>query len=62
MKKIFAVALLLLSFASAAMADGGMLPPPSQPANPLKAGVVQLSDGGMLPPPPSKPIEGMIAA
>jgi hypothetical protein len=45
MKRIFAVALLLLSFASVALADEpGMMPPP-------QSGVVQLADGpGQIPP------------
>lgn len=63
MKKIFAVALLLLSFAGAAMADGPFLPPPpTERSKPALTAVVQMADGPMLPPPPSKPPEGMIAA
>jgi hypothetical protein len=53
MKRIFAIALLLLSFASAALADGSGDPP--LPSKPGKAGIVLLADGPMLPPPPSKP-------
>jgi hypothetical protein len=59
MKRIFAIAVLLASLASVALADGPGLPPP-----PKKAKVV-LADGGMLPPPPTKPIkanEGGLAA
>lgn len=44
MKRIFAVALFLMSFASVALADGpGQIPPQS--------GVVQLADGGGIIPP-----------
>jgi hypothetical protein len=45
MKRIFAVALLLMSFAAVAFADGSGQIPPLQP------GVVQLADGsGQIPP------------
>jgi len=44
MKRILAVTLLLMSFASAAFADGSGLPP-------VKAvGIVALTDGSGLPP------------
>jgi hypothetical protein len=46
MKKIFAVALLLMSFASVAFADGSGLPP----VKPLKTSIVTLADGSGLPP------------
>jgi hypothetical protein len=49
MKRIFAIAVLLASLASVALADGPFLPPP-----PKKAKVVLLSDGPFLPPPPAK--------
>jgi hypothetical protein len=49
MKQLLAVALLLLSFASAALADGPGLPPTGG-ANPPKPDVVQLADGPDLPP------------
>jgi hypothetical protein len=43
MTKIFAVTLLLMSFASVAFADGSGLPP-------VKGGIVTLTDGSGLPP------------
>jgi hypothetical protein len=55
MKRIFAVVLLLVSFASAALADGPGFPPTGTVNKPSKAGVVLLADGPFLPPPPSKP-------
>ncbi len=50
MKRALAVALLLMSFGSIALADGGgNAPPPSKPPKP----VVLLADGGGNAPPPS---------
>jgi hypothetical protein len=43
MKKVLAVALLIVSFASVAFADGSGLPP-------VKGGIVTLTDGSGLPP------------
>jgi hypothetical protein len=65
MKRVLAVALLLLTFASAALADGpGMSPPPGGPVGPPKPGL--LADGpGISPPPagvPSKLTGGEIPA
>ncbi len=53
MKRIFAVALLLLSFASAALADGGGWEPPN-PGKATKPPIVgvQFAEGpGGMPPP-----------
>jgi hypothetical protein len=44
MKKILAVALLLLTFASAALADGIGLPPTGKPPKPHQAGIVRVAD------------------
>ena len=56
MKRILGVALFLMSFASAALADGpGLPPPPGKSPKALKAGVVLLADGPGLPPPPGEP-------
>ena len=49
MKRILAVTLLLMSFASVAMADGPDLPP-VKPTKPPTAGVIRLADGPGLPP------------
>jgi hypothetical protein len=46
MTRIFAVGLLLISFASVAVADGPDIPPASQ----AKIGVVKLADGPDIPP------------
>lgn len=48
MKRVLAVALLLMAFASVAFADGGGLPPKSSTTT--KPAVVLLADGGGLPP------------
>ena len=54
MKKIFAVALLVGSFAVAAFADGPDLPPPPVKPNTAQvSGLIQLADGPDLPPPPT---------
>jgi hypothetical protein len=50
MKRFLAVALLLLSFASAAFADGSGDPPARNVAKPAKPGAVLLADGSDLPP------------
>jgi len=58
MKRVFAVTLLLMLFASSALADGpGMIPP-------AQSGVVQLADGsGVIPPAAStQPPLGSVAA
>jgi hypothetical protein len=52
MKRILAVALLVMSFASVALADGSGLPP----VKPLKASIVTVADGSGLP--PIKPLNG----
>jgi hypothetical protein len=64
MTRILAVALLLLSFASAAFADGPGLPPCKSEAKPLKLGAVILADGSDLPPigNMAEPLAGKIAA
>jgi hypothetical protein len=54
MKRALAVALLLLSFAMAALADGGGLPPGTA-TKPPKPSIVVLADGGGLPPTATKP-------
>jgi hypothetical protein len=61
MKRAFAVALLLMSFASMAMADGSGLPPVlKKPPVPV---TIQLADGSGLPPgapkKPTKPLADM---
>lgn len=57
MKQILAVALLLMSFASVAFADGsGGAPPPIKSIKPLAVAVLQLADGSGGAPPPSKPV------
>ncbi|MGA8430335.1 MAG: hypothetical protein WB729_10975 [Candidatus Sulfotelmatobacter sp.] len=57
MKQILAVALLLMSFASVAFADGpGTIPPPVK-KKPLTITVVQLADGPGNIPPPGKTIK-----
>jgi hypothetical protein len=48
MKRTLAVTFLVLSLASAALADGGF-PPPASVTAPA-TGVVQLADGGFPPP------------
>jgi hypothetical protein len=50
MKRILAVALLLLSFASVALADGGMIPPAADSTKQPNVGVVLLADRPFLPP------------
>jgi len=50
MKRAFAVTLLLMSFASVALADGGGMPPTGSATKPPKPAVVQLADGGGMPP------------
>jgi hypothetical protein len=53
MKKIFAVALLVMSLASVVLADGpGTSPPPD--ASPNKIGVVRQMDGPGTSPPPGQ--------
>ena len=62
MKRVLAVTLLLMSFASVAFADGGGLPPKG--TAPTKPIVVLLADGGGLPPKgtaPTKPIAVLLA-
>jgi hypothetical protein len=49
MKRMFAVALLVVSFASVALADGSGMPPTTS-TKPPKPAVVQLADGGGMPP------------
>jgi hypothetical protein len=44
MKRVLAVALLLLTFASAALADGIGLPPAGKTPKPHQAGVVRVAD------------------
>ena len=56
MKRVFAVAVLLVSLASAAFADGPGLPP----AKPPKAQVVLVADGPFLPP-ATPPKAGVVA-
>jgi hypothetical protein len=46
MTRIFAVALLVMSFASIALADGPDIPPAAS----TKIGVMQLADGPDIPP------------
>jgi hypothetical protein len=58
MKKIFAVALLLMSLGSVALADGSGLPP--TPVKPNQIVVIELADGSGLP--PAKTSAGSIAA
>jgi hypothetical protein len=54
MKRALAVALLLMSFASIAVADGPDLPPVSK--KPPVPGILRLTDGPDLPPgAPNKP-------
>ena len=78
MKRIFAVAVLLASFASVAFADGPGLPPskppkagvvlradgPDFPGKPPKVGVMLLADGPGLPPTGTvkKPTQGKTMA
>jgi hypothetical protein len=66
MKRALAVTLLMISFASVALADGsGGAPPPAQQTKPRKPAVVLLTDGsGGAPPPtrPVKPAEAEVAA
>ncbi|HEY4903285.1 MAG TPA: hypothetical protein VIH89_07435 [Candidatus Sulfotelmatobacter sp.] len=57
MKKIFAVALLLMSFASAAVADGPGTAPPPVKKKLLTITVVQLVNGPGNIPPPGKTIK-----
>jgi len=57
MKKIFAVAMLLMSFASAAVADGPGTAPPPVKKKLLTITVVQLADGPGTAPPPGKSVE-----
>jgi hypothetical protein len=64
MKRIFAIALLFLSFASVALADGPDFPPTGNVASPTTVGVVLLADGSGWIPPASqtKPLQGTSAA
>ncbi|HEY6766735.1 MAG TPA: hypothetical protein VI386_18390 [Candidatus Sulfotelmatobacter sp.] len=56
MKEIFAVALLMTSFASLALADGPFLPPSNKKTTkPHKSVVTRLADGPFLPPATGKP-------
>jgi hypothetical protein len=50
MKRIFAVTLLLISFASVALADGPGFPPTGSTTKPPQFGVVLLADGPGFPP------------
>ncbi|MFZ0814697.1 MAG: hypothetical protein WAM78_04220 [Candidatus Sulfotelmatobacter sp.] len=50
MKRAFAVTLLLMSFASVALADGPGMPPIGSTTKPPKPAVVQLADGPGMPP------------
>jgi hypothetical protein len=61
MKRVFAVTLLLLSFVSLALADGGGVPPPPA-AGPSKQGIIVLADGGGVPPPPVQSVQAQRAA
>ncbi|MFZ0200788.1 MAG: hypothetical protein WB523_15105 [Candidatus Sulfotelmatobacter sp.] len=62
MTRIFAVALLVLSLNTVALADGGGLPP-TNPNKPPQAGTILLADGGGLPPTnPTKPPQPGFAA
>jgi hypothetical protein len=49
MKRNFAVALLMMSFASLALADGSDIPP-RKLVKPPQVGLVQLADGSDIPP------------
>ena len=44
MNRILAVVLLLLTFVSAALADGVGLPPTGKPPKPYQAGIVLVAD------------------
>jgi hypothetical protein len=50
MKRALAVTLLLMSFATVALADGSGLPPAHTTTNSPKPATVQLADGSGLPP------------
>jgi hypothetical protein len=50
MKRAFAVTLLLMSFASLALADGPGMPPTGSATKPPKPGIVLLADGPGMPP------------
>jgi len=50
MKRIFVVGLLLMSFASVALADGSGDPPKGAAIKPSKLSLVLLADGGGDPP------------
>jgi hypothetical protein len=55
MKRFLVVTLLVMSFASVALADGGGLPP-TNPTKPPQVKDILLADGGGLPPTnPTKP-------
>ena len=55
MKRVFAVTLLLMSFASVAFADGpGTAPPPGQATKPVKPALLVLADGPGTAPPPGQ--------
>ena len=54
MKRAFAVTLLLMSFASLALADGPGMPPTGSATKPPKPGIVLLADGPGMPPGPIK--------
>jgi len=65
MKRILAVVLLLLSFASAAFAEGSGMPPPKASNSP-NLGTVRLAEGPDIPPATARtlvrpPIGGMAA-
>jgi hypothetical protein len=63
MKRALAVALLLMTFASIALADGSGLPPTQK--KPPKPTTVQMADGSGLPPAtttnPGKPVGSVMA-
>ena len=62
MKRILAVTLLFMSFASVALADGSGLPPVKS-TKPPQAEVLRLADGSGLPPvKPTKPPERTVSA
>jgi hypothetical protein len=62
MKKIFAVVLLLVSFASVAVADGAGGAPPPNSIEPLKTVRIQTADGAGGAPPPIKSITPPVVA
>jgi hypothetical protein len=54
MKRALAVALLLMSLGSVALADGSGPPPSNTTTNPPKPANIQLADGSGLPPATTK--------